>query len=87
MRIALATTALLALAACDSSGASGTSGQYQVVAANENAISIEVNAPGYSDRGAGLAQTHCSQFGKVAQAESSTPTFGGYQGLFVYRCL
>ena len=71
------------LAACSSSGS--TSSQFKVLSSNENAISIRVAMAGYSDQGMGLAQDHCSSFGKVAVREGNA-TGNGYRAVYTYLC-
>jgi len=82
MKKLLITFSFVAAAACDSSGSE--SSQFKVLSANENAISLRVAMPGYSDGGYGLALDHCAKYNKVASLESSGGN--GYRGVFTYLC-
>ena len=74
---------LVALAACSSSGS--TSGQYKILSANENAVSVRVAMTGYSDQGRGIAQDHCGQYGKIA-VKDGDGTGNGYRAVYTYEC-
>ena len=74
---------LVALAACSSSGS--TSGQYKILYANENAVSVRVAMTGYSDQGRGIAQDHCSRYGKIA-VKDGDGTGNGYRAVYTYEC-
>jgi hypothetical protein len=83
-RIILGLVAMSAIGACTVSSDNGGENGYEVIAANQNAISIKTSWGGFGDAGADLANEHCGKYGRVAQYESGTKA--GFNFRYTYLC-